>query len=45
MVARLGNPEDTVTGIKSAKVRYQPEAGRPGNISLTYDRERRVFSQ
>ncbi len=45
MIARLGNPEDTVTGVKIAKVRYQPEAGRPGNADLVYDRERRVFGQ
>ena len=45
MVARLGTPEDTITGIKIAKVRYQPEAGRPGNADLVYDRERRLFGQ
>lgn len=45
MVTRLGTHEDTVTGISVVKVRYQPEAGRPGTLQLVYDRQQRVFGQ
>lgn len=45
VVARLGSDTDTITGIRVAKVRYQPEAGVPGNLQLVYDRQSRVFSQ
>lgn len=43
MVARLGTSEDTLTGINVVKVRYQPDAGRPGTAELVYDRAERVF--
>ena len=43
IVARLGDETSTVTGLKISKVRYQPVAGEPGQVELTFDKQARRF--
>jgi twinkle protein len=43
-VGRIGDVTvSTSTGVYIRKVRYQPEAGVPGDFLLQYDREKRIF--
>ena len=44
VVARIGDvPFSTETGIFVKKVRYQPDAGKLGDVTLTFDPVRRIF--
>lgn len=46
VIARQGSmSHDTLTSIFVKKVRYQPQTGMPGEITLDFDRETRMFSQ
>lgn len=45
VVARLGGDQDTVSELHVRKVRYQPMSGKRGSISVTYDLQKRIFSQ
>jgi twinkle protein len=46
IVGRIGNTEyDTLTGIYTKKIRYQPDAGRLGQAVLTFNPVTRLFEE
>jgi len=46
VIARTGNPQhDTTSVVMVKKVRYQPEAGRNGDVTFVFDRSTGLFSQ
>ena len=46
VIARAGDPRfDTTTAVMVKKIRYQPEAGRLGDVTVTFDKANGIFSQ
>jgi len=44
IVGRVGDPRtDNITGLYIKKIRYQPDAGRLGDVYLTFDQSTRLF--
>lgn len=44
IVGRIGDPKhDVLTGIYIKKIRYQPDAGQLGDVTLTFDPKTRLF--
>lgn len=45
IIGRIGDPKhDVLTGIYIKKIRYQPDAGKVGDVVLTFDKESRLFT-
>ena len=45
IIGRVGDPKvDVMTGVYIKKIRYQPDAGKLGEVFLTFDKSTRLFS-